>query len=288
MKIYTRAEWGARPFRTPRRYVPLSARREITIHYPGAGTPPRDYKGYAKWIERIHMDQNGWSAVGYNYFVDADGRVAEGCGRDIQGAHSPPHNYDGIGINVWTSNGVPTEAGKRAARELYELLCSQAGRRLRIGWHGRDYATECPGPTLRNWAKAGMPVTGSPGTGGAAPTTPPTPKEFLDMNEKEAAALFRKIVREEIDRRLVQQAPARFQNAKGDKKWANASFNTQVEADTARGLSAARSIEKRLTKIKAPARFQNSKGDHTWTLAGFVRQIDADNQRILNQLKESE
>lgn len=160
MKIITRAEWGARPFRNGPPTVPLSQRREFTIHYPGAGTPPKDVKSYAKWIERIHMDQNGWRGVGYNYFVDAYGAVAEGCGRDVRGAHSPPHNIDGFGVNIWTSNGVPTEAGKRAARELYDHLCQVTGRKLRIGWHGRDFATACPGPLLIAWAKAGMPTSG--------------------------------------------------------------------------------------------------------------------------------
>lgn len=194
MKIITRKEWGARPFRNGPPTVPLSSRREVTIHYPGAGTPPKDAKSYAKWIERIHMDQNGWRGVGYNYFVDAYGNVAEGCGRDVQGAHSPPHNYDGIGVNIWTSNGVPTDAGKRAARELYDLLCKQSGRKLRIGWHGRDYATACPGPHLIAWCKAGMPVIGK------TPSNPTDPaKDWFDMaTQKDLEKAVRSVLNEEL------------------------------------------------------------------------------------------
>lgn len=157
MRIVTRAEWGARPFRNGPPVVPLSWRRWFIVHYPGAGTPPRNVGDYAKWIERIHMDQNGWRGVGYNFFIGPDGAIAEGCGRDVRGSHSPPHNVDGFGVNIWTSNGVATPESMHAARQLYERLCDQTGRRLQIGWHGMDYPTECPGPQLRSWAKAGMP-----------------------------------------------------------------------------------------------------------------------------------
>lgn len=176
MKIITRSQWGARPFRTPAPHVPLSSRTWLIVHYPGAGTPPRDVREYAKWIERIHMDERGWRGSGYNYLIGANGEIAEGCGRDVVGAHSPPHNRDGIGVNVWTSNGQPTEAGKAACRALYDRLCAQAGRRLQIGWHGMDYPTSCPGPSLRKWAQDGMPV--APSTGG------PTGPDELDPLEE--------------------------------------------------------------------------------------------------------
>ena len=176
MKIYTRAELGSRPFRTPPATVALSRRNEVTIHYWGAGTPPRGLREFRKAIERIHMDERGWRGVGYNYVVAANGDVGEGAGRDIVGAHSPPHNVDGIGVIVWTEKGVPTEAAKRSARELYDQLCRQAGRKLRIGWHGRDYPTSCPGPSLRKWAQDGMPV--APSTGG------PTGPDELDPLEE--------------------------------------------------------------------------------------------------------
>lgn len=215
MKIITRAQWGARPFRTPAPHVPLSSRRWFIVHYPGAGTPPRDAKGYAKWIERIHMDGNGWRGVGYNYLVDADGDIAEGCGRDVRGSHSPPHNVDGIGVNLWTSNGKSTAKAMHAARELYEQLNRQVGRKLRIGWHGMDYPTECPGPQLREWARQGMPDP-------LADTKPTPTKDWFDMA---TAAELRKIVREEaraaVDRRVGEIVPAPWYATDADKnpKW---------------------------------------------------------------------
>lgn len=175
MRIITRAEWGARPFRNGPPVVPLSRRRWFIVHYPGAGTPPRNVGDYAKWIERIHMDQNGWRGVGYNYFIGPDGAIAEGCGRDVRGSHSPPHNVDGFGVNIWTSDGVATPESMHAARQLYERLCDQTGRKLQIGWHGMDYPTECPGPQLRSWSKAGMPDP----QGSSSPSTTRDPLEEI-------------------------------------------------------------------------------------------------------------
>lgn len=203
MRIIKRSEWGARPFRTPAPHVPLCDRRWFIVHYPGLGTPPSDVGDYARWIERIHMDQNGWRGVGYNFFIGEDGDTAEGCGRDVRGSHSPPHNYDGIGVNIWTSQGQPTEAGMRAARELYEQLCDEARRTLEIGWHGMDYPTACPGPVLQKWAMAGMPVSGlgDPGTDN------PTDELELDMDPKTLEKMIRKAVREESLRGDVVPRP---------------------------------------------------------------------------------
>lgn len=172
MRIMTRSEWGARPFKRPRTRVPITSRRYAVFHYPGAGTPPKNIRDYAKWIERIHMDEKDWSGVGYNFFI-SHGQVAEGCGRDIVGAHSPPRNRDGIGINIWTSNGVPLPGDLDLARDLYEQLCAQAGRRLIPWWHGRDHPTACPGPHLIAWVKAGMPRTSNQKPGGGAPANEP-------------------------------------------------------------------------------------------------------------------
>lgn len=193
MNIITRAQWGARPFVRPRQTVALSTRKFFVVHYPGAGTPPAEVGAYAKWIERIHIDQNGWSGVGYNYFI-SHGEVAEGCGRDIVGSHSPPHNVDGIGVNLWTSNGQPRDEDLDLCRDLYEQLNRQKGGVPLVRWyHGRDYATECPGPTLRTWVLNGMPrPSGTPDVSRPTPAPEPDPMEeimgfYKDKNEFEKA-----------------------------------------------------------------------------------------------------
>lgn len=176
MKIHTRAELGSRPFRTTPPTVALSERRFFVVHYPGAGTPPRGLKELRAWVERIHMDQNGWRSAGYNFVIDAGGNVGEGCGRDVVGAHSPPRNRDGIGVMLWTSDGKTTDAAMKACVDLLEHLEGQAGRKLTKTYHGEHYATECPGPQLRAWVEDGMPSPAGDTKPKPKPTPAPKPK----------------------------------------------------------------------------------------------------------------
>ena len=63
-----------------------------------------------------------------------------------------------------------SQAARNSTRALYDWLSSVAGRRLEMWWHGRDWATACPGPDIRNWVAAGMPAQ-------TAPTPPPRAEE---------------------------------------------------------------------------------------------------------------
>jgi hypothetical protein len=183
-RIVTRREWGAATTVPGNRGVSPGSRRYFVVHWPVMG--PRDERQWCRDIERMHSNQ-GWAAApGYNYLVGMSGAIFEGCGRDVRGIHSPPHNTDGWGCCVLqpsTGAGVPTApispAAKAAVRTLYDWLGSVAGRPLSQWWHGRDYATACPGPDLREWVAGGMQV---PGGATSPPTPTPTPTtEEVDM-----------------------------------------------------------------------------------------------------------
>ncbi len=172
MKIISRSEWGARPWKGQPYSVSMSERRYFLVHYHGG--EPRNDRGdaNAKEIEAIHY-ANGWSGIGYNFIVGQDGAIREGRGWGLVGAHCPGRNRDGIGVYVAVGgNQEPTEAAKASVRWLYDEACRRAGRTLEKGWHGRYYPTACAGPKLIPWVKAGMPVTGST----AAPTAKPAAK----------------------------------------------------------------------------------------------------------------
>lgn len=160
MKIVSRTEWGAK--RTPRAPRPIQRVTGFYVHYHG-GPPPT---GVGVWvprnIEAIHL-ANGWNnGVGYHFMVDQAGTIYEGRGWDNIGAHSPPHNTDGLGVYVAIGGDQkPTDAALASVRALYDEACEKTGRTLYKRWHGYDYPTACPGPHLIAWVKAGMPVTGS-------------------------------------------------------------------------------------------------------------------------------
>ena len=48
-------------------------------------------------IHRWHQN-NGWSGIGYNYFINKNGFIYEGRLEDMQGAHAKGYNNNSIGI----------------------------------------------------------------------------------------------------------------------------------------------------------------------------------------------
>lgn len=157
MRVITREQWGATPWRGPTTTRPLSIVSRVVVHYHGG--PPRNSigNGVPREIEAIHLG-NGWIGVGYHFVVDQAGNIYEGRGWDKVGAHSPPHNRDGIGVYVAVGGDQkPTDAALAAARDIYDEACRRTGRTLIKSFHGADYPTACPGRHLIAWVNAGMP-----------------------------------------------------------------------------------------------------------------------------------
>lgn len=49
-------------------------------------------------IRRVHVDENGWSAIGYHYIIKRNGQVDRGRPHDAVGAHCRGENSHSIGI----------------------------------------------------------------------------------------------------------------------------------------------------------------------------------------------
>lgn len=159
MDIISRAGWGARAARS-RSTVSWSQRTEFIVHYSEG---PTDQS--VRSIQDFHMDGRGWADIGYNFLVDVSGRIYEGRGWLVVGAHAPDHNTPGIGVCMIGRDGDATAAAKRSIRWLYDEAVRRAGRRLRMLGHREVYATSCPGDELYAWVRAGMPA----GTGDDMP-----------------------------------------------------------------------------------------------------------------------
>ncbi|MEO3974719.1 N-acetylmuramoyl-L-alanine amidase [Streptomyces sp. CAU 1734] len=159
---YTRAQWGARPPTEVTR-VPMSSRTGFTVHY-SAGAAGQT----VRQIQNYHMDSRGWSDIGYNFLVDRDGRIYEGRGWDVVGAHATGHNSTHIGVCFIGQDGDATPRALSAIRALYEAAGSGAGRTLDRTWHGglSGQSTQCPGAGLRAWVQGGMSATTLPVHGG--------------------------------------------------------------------------------------------------------------------------
>ena len=89
---------------------------------------------------------NGWSGVGYHYFVRKDGSIYRGRPENAQGAHCPGANTCSIGIcaeGSYTSETMP-QAQFNAIKALIQDIRNRRGN-LPIYGHRELYSTDCPG-----------------------------------------------------------------------------------------------------------------------------------------------
>jgi hypothetical protein len=120
--IVSRAGWGADE--SMRRAAPRYADtvRMVFVHHTDTpnGYAPGDVPAIIRSIYTYHVRSNGWNDIGYNFLVDAYGRVYEGRGggidRPVIGAHTEGFNTGSVGIAV-IGNGslAPLTEATRAA-----------------------------------------------------------------------------------------------------------------------------------------------------------------------------
>lgn len=149
VEIRPRAEWrAAKPRDTTR--VQGKSRTEFYVHHTtgetlGAGETPE----WLRSIQAYHKGVKGWSDIGYNFLVDAEGVAWEGRGWDVQGAHCTGHNTSGIGV-AYLGNGaedVPLVALTTIA-ELLRDAEARFDRSLIVRGHRDSASTACPGDEL--------------------------------------------------------------------------------------------------------------------------------------------
>ena len=120
--IISRAGWGADESlkRAPPRYAPSV--QMVFIHHTDTpnGYAESDVPAIIRSIYVYHVRSNGWNDIGYNFLVDAYGRVFEGRAGGIDqpviGAHTLGFNAGSVGI-AYIGNGslAPLTAAAKAA-----------------------------------------------------------------------------------------------------------------------------------------------------------------------------
>lgn len=68
---------------------------KIIIH---CSDTPHSMRVDVDTIRRWHVEDNGWSDIGYHWYIDQLGELHEGRNEDIPGAHCKGHNKYSIGI----------------------------------------------------------------------------------------------------------------------------------------------------------------------------------------------
>lgn len=110
-------------------------------------------------IKRWHVQDRGWSDIGYHFLIDRDGTVAKG--RDIarDGAHVQGHNKGTIGISLFGGHGSAetdkfgqhfTPQQDAALRNLIRDLQATYGK-VPVTGHNQYAAKACPGFNVPAW-----------------------------------------------------------------------------------------------------------------------------------------
>ena len=129
-------------------------------------------------IRRWHVEDNGWSDIGYHFLIDRDGTVAKGRDRDLDGdvfeeigAHVKGHNTNTIGIVLVGGHGSAatddftehyTHDQSVALRNQIANIEAQVGRKLKLSGHNEYANKACPGFTVQRWWNERPPQRSSP------------------------------------------------------------------------------------------------------------------------------
>lgn len=114
--------------------------RKIVIHHAAAK------KCTVADVHRWHKE-NGWSGIGYHFFVRKDGKVYEGRPITKVGAHAYGHNSDSIGICFEGNFEVEKmpDVQKEAGKEIVAYVLKKYPSITSIVGHRDLMATACPG-----------------------------------------------------------------------------------------------------------------------------------------------
>jgi hypothetical protein len=164
-RVYSRAEWSARPPSSPVQVL-STAPDHIVVHHTASGNSV-DYSWnqaarLSHWIQDLHMDTNGWGDSGQQLTISRGGYVMEGRDRSVEminkgglvvGAQTANQNSHTIGIE---NEGIYVTEDTTVA--LFNSLV-QTCAWLCVAYHldpyasivgHRDYVTTtvCPGDVL--------------------------------------------------------------------------------------------------------------------------------------------
>ena len=138
-----------------------TATRRIILHHAAAVTcTPQQ-------VHQWHL-ANGWTGIGYHFFVRKDGTVYRGRPEDTVGAHAGNNNYDSLGVCFEGSFDRETmpDAQLRAGQELVAYLKQKYGIST-VQRHSDVNATGCPGGNfpfdVLAGAQAAKPAVPAPG-----------------------------------------------------------------------------------------------------------------------------
>jgi N-acetyl-anhydromuramyl-L-alanine amidase AmpD len=113
-------------------------------------------------IKRWHVQDRGWSDIGYHFLIDRDGKVVAGRPLQTVGAHTQGHNTGTIGISLFGGHGSAatdaffenyTPQQDKALRDLITHLRASYPTITKVSGHNEYAAKACPGFNVPKWYK---------------------------------------------------------------------------------------------------------------------------------------
>lgn len=110
-------------------------------------------------IRRWHVEERGWSDIGYHYVIDRNGDIVEGRSIERTGAHARGYNKGSIGICLLGGHGSSAEdrfednftnLQGESLKELIEELDVEYDIKDIIG-HNQVSSKSCPGFEVPAW-----------------------------------------------------------------------------------------------------------------------------------------
>jgi len=175
VKMYTRAEWGARP---PRSRTPFTPTFGSTTHWEGPhmGTfPHAACAPKVRGIQAFHMDDpdRRWSDIAYTAITCPHGFAFQGRWIGVRTAANGTNvgNASAYAVCYMSGEQDPfTEAARTAQRAVLDYLDRNGGAGPSRNCHRDWKQTACPGDVICAWVRAGQPAPGPIPT----PTPPPS------------------------------------------------------------------------------------------------------------------
>ncbi|XP_070542486.1 peptidoglycan-recognition protein LF-like [Ptychodera flava] len=123
ISIVSRTEWEARS--TSLTKLDKTKVNKVIIHHTVGKhcTSEEACKAEVKSIQYDHMNNRGWSDIGYNFLIGEDGNVYEGRGWNFMGAHATPQNAFSYGVSVMGNfnEKTPNYKALQTTKDLIEL-----------------------------------------------------------------------------------------------------------------------------------------------------------------------
>lgn len=160
----SRAEWGARPHRAgPGPLLPSNV-EGVALHWPAMSKPLRGIAAVSAALrgwQNDHMDDRGWSDIGYQEAIDQDGNVYELRGLGTQSGANGDQDVNkrfGAILLVLAPGEQPTAVMIVATRRRIARHRELFPRSKRIVGHNdiRPEPTACPGPIVTAKIHAGV------------------------------------------------------------------------------------------------------------------------------------